>query len=243
MNKRLNASEVTGRAWELAKKHGLILAVVLFAVSMITSSLSFMGFPWSDYIEAIAENDTEAALELAEGMGSMSLLSIVGGLVSLVIMAGLTNIAIKVVKGEMKNFDLAGFKMPAMTYVNFVVATILMGIAIGLGTVMCIVPGIFLAVRLALVTICVLEHPEEGIGGAFSRSWKMTKGNFWSIFVLGIYYILIAFLGLLCCCVGVYFAYAMGILMLIVAYFTLSDDTATTETVAIEDIHTDKQNI
>ena len=82
-NIKLNISDVTNKAWELAKKHGLIVAVVILAVGLISQSFGLVGFPWSAYMEAIAENNAEALEAMTDGMGALSALSILGGLVSI----------------------------------------------------------------------------------------------------------------------------------------------------------------
>ena len=226
----LNVSEVTGRAWELAKKHGLIIAVVIFVAGMISGGIQHMGFPWQSYFEAIAENDTDAMLAIAESVGGFSFLQILSSIITIVITAGIMNTVLSLTNGSLKSFDIAGFKMPVMNYVNYVVVNILLGIIIVIGCFLCIIPGIFLAVRLQFVGIHVLQHPEDGISGAFEKSWKMTKGNFWNLFLLGVLAVLICIGGLMCCCIGVYFAEAMIYFMFAVAYFTLANNTTDTPT-------------
>jgi hypothetical protein len=100
-NITLSISDVTSKAWELAKKHGLILAVVIFAVGAITQSIGLIGFPWGAYLGAIAESDADALLAMADSMGAMSALSIVGGLLSIVATAGIINIVLKLTRGTM----------------------------------------------------------------------------------------------------------------------------------------------
>ena len=132
----------------------------------------------------------------------------------------------------MKNFDMSGFKMSVNTYVYFFLATIVVALIVSLGTVLCFIPGIFFGVRLIFVLPYILTHPEAGFGDAFKHSWNMTKGHFWDLLGLGVLYVIFCFLGLLCCCIGVYFAAAMGYFMLSVAYVMLCDDPVACEEVA-----------
>jgi hypothetical protein len=76
----LNVSEVTSRAWELSKKQGLIIAVVLLAAQLISQSLSTIGFPWGPYFEAIAENDPDAMQYVLSSMGSYNALGILSSI-------------------------------------------------------------------------------------------------------------------------------------------------------------------
>ena len=233
-NIKLNISDVTNKAWELAKKHGLIVAVVILAVGLISQSFGLVGFPWSAYMEAIAENNAEALEAMTDGMGALSALSILGGLVSIVATAGVINIVLKLTKGTMKSFDLEGFKMPFKTYANFVAATIITAIIISLGTVLCIIPGIFLAARLSLVPVYLIDNPDAGVGEAINHSWEHTKGNFWNLVGLGLVYVLLCIAGLVCCCVGVYFAQAIGYFMITVTYLTLCGEEKTPECAVAE---------
>ncbi len=68
-------------------------------------------------------------------------------------------------------------------YVYALAAAIVTGIIVGIGFILLIIPGIYLLIRLTLaVPSVVLENrgPIEGI----KRSWDLTKGNWWNIFVV-----------------------------------------------------------
>ena len=61
--------------------------------------------------------------------------------------------------------------------------SILVGLCIGLGAMLFVVPGLILmCVLYVAVPAVVVERP--GVIGAMSRSAELTKGNRWSIFVL-----------------------------------------------------------
>lgn len=222
-----NVSEVTGRAWELSKKQGLIIAVVLLGANHISQLFVTLGFQMGPYWGDIDENDPDALLEIISSINSLNVIGItLSSIVAIAITAGILGIVMKMIKGSMTKFDLSGFKMPVVTYANYILANIAVTIIVFIGTCFCIIPGIFLGVRLLFVGCHILEHPEDGFTGAFEKSWNMTKGNFWNLFLLGLLAVLICFAGFLCCCVGLYFAEAMVYFMLAVAYFTLySNDT------------------
>ena len=244
-NITLSISDVTSKAWDLSKKHGLIIAAIIFVIVSITQTMGYIGFPWVEYVKAVAEEDPEAMLEaMTQNIGGIIGMSIIGWLISMVAYTGLLNIVLKITKGSMKGFDLSGFKMPVKTYLNYLLVTIIMSIIVSIGTICCLIPGIFLAARLSLAPSYVLEHPEGSIGEAIERSWNMTKGNFWNIFGLGVIYVLFCFIGLLCCCIGVYFAQAIGYFMLAVVYFTLSKHTEAPEcTIAVTETVQETENI
>jgi hypothetical protein len=59
--------------------------------------------------------------------------------------------------------------------------SILGGIGIGLGFVLCIVPGLFLLTFWSVVApVTVIE--QTGVFGAFGRSWELVRGYAWPVF-------------------------------------------------------------
>lgn len=126
----------------------------------------------------------------------------------------------------MAKVSLDGFKMSAMTYLKYFAVCVIVGLIVGIGTALCVIPGIFFAIRLAFAEWYILDHPEAGIGEAISASWKMTKGNFWSVFGLQLCEFGIILLGYLCCCIGVLFAVPFAMFVESCAYTTLHENLA-----------------
>ena len=106
----------------------------------------------------------------------------------------------------------------------FIITDIIFGILIFIGTICCIIPGIFLVVRFIFAPIIAALHPERSLKECFAQSWQITKGNFWNLFLLGIIAIFLNILGLMCCCVGVLVTSIITYFMLILAYRTLSGE-------------------
>lgn len=71
------------------------------------------------------------------------------------------------------------------TAVFLVIALIVQGIAISIGFVLLIVPGIFLMVCLIFTQVYVIVE-DEGPFEALSSSWALTKGNRFPLFGLGV---------------------------------------------------------
>jgi hypothetical protein len=67
-------------------------------------------------------------------------------------------------------------RLPAL-----IAAGIVAGIAIAIGLVLLIVPGLFLLTRWALIpAVIVIE--KRSASDSFSRSWELTRGHGWTIF-------------------------------------------------------------
>lgn len=87
-------------------------------------------------------------------------------------------------------------------YLNAVLANLLVGVIVGIGFVLVIIPGIIFACKLAFVPYLVVDRKMEVIG-AIKESWRMTNGYAWSVFGMGLLAIPIFIAGLICLGVGV----------------------------------------
>ncbi|MGF1631353.1 MAG: hypothetical protein ACFCUT_17915 [Kiloniellaceae bacterium] len=100
--------------------------------------------------------------------------------------------------------------------VPVIAIAIIFSIALSIGFLLLIIPGIFLVVVWSVaIPASVVERP--GIFGAFSRSWDLTKGYRWP--VLGLLLILLAILlgfGLVTGAVAGFVVFSMDSLMLLV---------------------------
>jgi hypothetical protein len=88
-------------------------------------------------------------------------------------------------------------------YWNAVIANIVVGVIVGLGIVMLVVPGIIFACRLAFVPYLVVDR-EMDVMDALRVSWDMTRGHGWQIFFMGFLAFFIVIGGLICLFVGVF---------------------------------------
>ncbi|MBO4234884.1 MAG: DUF975 family protein [Firmicutes bacterium] len=68
---------------------------------------------------------------------------------------------------------LIGFR----SYVNTVLTMFVMTIAIGIGIMLCVVPGVILALGLMLVPYIVAENPNLGVFETLTLSWDKMKGH------------------------------------------------------------------
>jgi uncharacterized membrane protein len=69
---------------------------------------------------------------------------------------------------------------------RILIVSLLMTLAVGLGFLLLLVPGVILAVGLVLAIPAVVLEPRTSASGALSRSWELTRGARWRIFGLGV---------------------------------------------------------
>ena len=115
---------------------------------------------------------------------------------------GVNWVFLKAVRGERVEVRDV-FVVFQRNYWNAVIANIVVGVIVGLGIVMLIVPGIIFACRLAFVPYLVVDK-EMDVMDALRVSWDMTRGYGWQIFFMGFLAIWIVIGGLICLFVGVF---------------------------------------
>lgn len=123
---------------------------------------------------------------------------IIGFVVSQVMTRGLVRAALVVVNGgRPEPGAVFGFENIG----PFVVGAIIYGLVVGLGLVLCIIPGIILGAMLAFWSFACVEQNLGGVD-ALKRSWEMTKPHIGKVIVFGIAYFVVNIIGALLCGVG-----------------------------------------
>ena len=146
-------------------------------------------------------------------------LSIATTIVSLILSMGLTRAALRVTDGgtpelsQLTETDQLG---------PYIVQSILVGLAIGIGILLCLVPGLIAAVLLAFTGYAVIDTRDGDAIGAIKRSFEIVKGNFGAVLGLTVLLFLINFVGFLLCGIGLLFTYPMTAVALAYAYRTLN---------------------
>lgn len=94
---------------------------------------------------------------------------------------------------------IIGFK----NYMNIVLSHLLVTALIGIALIALIIPGIIVACRLAFVSYIVMDQKMDPVS-AVEKSWKMTEGYGWRIFLLAIMSIFIFIGGFILFFVGIF---------------------------------------
>jgi hypothetical protein len=109
---------------------------------------------------------------------------------------------LKAVRGERVEIRDV-FAVFQKNYWNAVIANIVVGVIVGMGIIMLIVPGIIFACRLAFVPYLVVDE-EMDVMDALRVSWDMTRGYGWQIFLMGFLAFFVVIAGLIALFVGVF---------------------------------------
>lgn len=229
--KKLEIGAIISQAWDLAVKHWPLF--VLF--SFVTSALSG-GFASVDQ-NVIANMSNTRDPEVLMNLYSQSIsYKPIWGTISALLMLYLSYVVMNMYvaayrSGKPYQSLAAAFKIDLVQWATYVASIVVVGLLIFVGCCLCIIPGLYLCVRLWYVPILTATQGAS-FGDAFKRSWAMTKGHFWELFLLALAQIGIAIVGLCACCVGVFFADVITNFMLVISFFLLMPEQPQPEFIA-----------
>lgn len=129
--------------------------------------------------------------------------NLVGGMASLLVTSfmtgGIVLTALKAVRGEKVTFadPFSGGRF----FGPMLVASIAGSIVILIGYLLCIVPGIIVALGVCLYPYLIVDQTMPGVD-ALKRSWEMTKGHKMTFFLFGLIGIFVFIAGALACGIG-----------------------------------------
>lgn len=152
-----------------------------------------------------------------------ALLGLVGNtlsnVVSIFLGIGMVQIALKLARHQKTEYsELFG---GGPRFLPVLGVSILLGLAIGVGTLLCIVPGIIFALMWWPAYYLVVDN-KVPVMESFTRASEITKGNWGTAFLLGLLAFGIGLLGLLALCVGLLFAAPLVIMLWVTAYLMMS---------------------
>jgi len=171
----LSTGELLDRTFSLYRNHFLLFFGVAALPHLVLLAYTLAGL-------AIRPNApqsfTTVLWSLLWGLGTAVLSLLVGATAQ----AG-TVIAVSEVHLERPASVMAAFSRVTPRIATVIGLTIVMGIAVAIGFVLLIVPGVLLILIWSLaVPVAVLEN--KGVGDSLSRSYQLTQGHWGRIFVI-----------------------------------------------------------
>jgi len=169
-NGRISTGDNYGRAWDIMWKTFIELLVVSLVYGIISIPLGTLKWEAEEF----------KPIFILVGMFAIAygvfLAGPIGYSVDWVYLK-----AVRRQKIEIKDM----FSVFEQNYWNAVFANLAVGVIVGIGVVMFIVPGIIFACRLAFVPYLVIDRKMEAME-ALKTSWAMTSGHGWTIFLMGL---------------------------------------------------------
>jgi uncharacterized membrane protein len=159
---------------------------------------------------------------IASGTGSAVgriVVQLISFIVGIVLAMGLIRASLAVLDGRRPE---VGMLFQTEGFGPYLLASILVGIGVFVGLILCIVPGIILALMWEFFGYVIVENPTISPTDAMRRSADMTRGHRWQLFGLGILLFLINLVGVIALVVGLLVTYGISALALAYTYRVLS---------------------
>lgn len=191
---------------------GVVYAVLQTVIQTITSAFST--------VDSTSYGDGYAA-SISLGLGGI-VVSIIGAVVTVIVAAVVQSAYIggmlDIANGQ--PVQIGSFFTPR-NVVNVIIASVLSSIIVGIGVLLCIVPGVIATILLLFTTAVVVDRNVSGVEG-LRTSFAIAKANFGPTALTWLTTIGVGILGVLACLVGLVVAYPMIALITVYAYRKLS---------------------
>ncbi len=189
------------RGWGIFKNNVLFLVVVFIAVSIVY---------------AIAERADDMSERFIWPAG---LLVSIGYLVALAIVElGIVSVALRLVDHGKAEFE--DFFSQLGVFFKFFITFILYGAMVGIGLVLLIVPGVYLAIKFGFFGFFIVDDRLEPLD-ALRASSRLTDGVKLDLLLFYLTMILVFFAGLILLIVGIYIAWPVTQLAIAYVYRNL----------------------
>ncbi len=168
------------------KRFGYV--ILLYVLPFLVLSALLMILVQSNYISNIKNLVESAPYGNFSSLGTMMLFYLLIMLCYLIaqtmlVTATYSYIALYVKKGK-DEFVVADVWDKMKSYFFPVLgANIVIGFIIGIGFVFCILPGIYLGISLSVILVALIFEG-KGFSAAFSRSFELTKQDWWMTFLI-----------------------------------------------------------
>lgn len=195
---RLDIEYCLARAWRLTLRHfGLIVGVVLLSwvISGIFSVLCDLAFGVSSW--------TETGQPGPGWQGRLAISQLLQQLLGIYLGLGIVRLGLNIAGGE--KASVGDLFSQGSVFWRGVGATFLYYLLVVVGLIALIVPGIYLAIRFGYFQVALVDR-NLGVFESFEYSSRLTKGNKWRLFLLGLLVVLIMFAGLLALVIGLLWA-------------------------------------
>ncbi len=197
---KFTVGEAVSYGWEAFKANALTLIGIMVISSMLNSIPNV-------FVQITGK-------ENAASLPYYILLAVIW-LFSILISCGMIRILLDIYDG--REVDFVSLFTTLDPFLNFLLGSIVVGIAVTIGTILLIIPGIYLAIRFSMFPFAVVD---EGLGAidAIQRSWEMTEGQVLNLLLLGLAFIGIEIAGFIALCVGLFVAVPVTMMASVYVY-------------------------
>lgn len=150
-----------------------------------------------------------------------TIVHIVALLVRVVLLLGFTKIMFYLIDGRTVSVsDLINNGRILLSYIS---AWFLFSIAVMIGSFFFIIPGIYLAIRLQFYPYYIIEY-DIPFWEALQKSWYLSEGHFFDLFVFGVCFVVLNFIGAFLLGIGMIFTYPITMMAQAVVFRSLEQE-------------------
>lgn len=173
-------------AWELVKKNVNLFAMLIgvYAVYYIIQ-IPFKSTPRYDAYGYVSYNPASG------------LVSLIFAALNIVLELGVLNLVLHLVDGKKADIkDLYTYPNLLMKVLKTFAGSILLGIAVVVGLILLVIPGIYIAIRSQFFMYYIVDK-DAGVMDALKMSWNLTKGGMVNLFLFDLLMIVVNLVGAL----------------------------------------------
>lgn len=211
-----SATEAIGYGWHKLKQNAVFWPVATFvlfaALIAVDTAVSAILPGTSPVFDTDWDAEPEAFTFVTFGADMTS--SIASSLVSFVLMAFFVRGALLETQGQKASFENI---FRGIDYGQVLLVSILVNVGTVIGLVLCIIPGIIFAFLSTFALYFVVDQQQSAVD-AIKSSFALVRGRIGDSLLTIILVFLVSLLGLLACCIGIIWAYPVGIMAMAYAY-------------------------
>jgi len=220
----MSISQILKESFDVSKKNPLIFIPMLvtsvfsalLSLALVGSAVPMIGRFANDEMAASPE---QAMAGIGTAMGGIFLVGILSGLVGLLAHGMTIGMAEAALKDERATLGL-GWSRLVSRIVPMVIAAIVLAIAVRVGSMLLVLPGIIVAFLLMFTLVSVMID-QKGAFPAIGRSFQTVTKNFKATFILFLVFIALGLItGLLGFILGLIPILGVVLTMLVSAFFT-----------------------
>ncbi|SEG18849.1 glycerophosphoryl diester phosphodiesterase membrane domain-containing protein [Parabacteroides chinchillae] len=207
MEAKFMISEVFSTSWKYTKSQIWVLVGLLIGMFILSFTLGIFALPSSGSIT---------------GQIIVNFISII---ISLIFSMGYIKNLFQTLDGIEPQFSAYG--QQARKIFTYCTASIIVGIAVFIGCLVFLIPGIYLALRLQFFAAFIVEE-DASFMDSIKRSWEITQGQVGQLFMLILAMLGIMIVGILLFGIGILFAMPLIYMMYCYTFRKLNTLTGTT---------------
>jgi len=186
---KLDIGRVLGGTFQVIGRNFVTFAILGFVLSGVpTGIIGFIQANWlSGQVDDLAAGNISLGVGYFTNIGLVALASLI---TTAILQGALIYATVQDMNGQKPQIGEA-LATGLRAFLPLIVVSILFALAVGLGMILLIVPGVMIACAWC-VAVPSLVADRTGIFAAFSRSAELTRGNRWRVF--GLFLVLLVIL-------------------------------------------------